>query len=738
MAFLPPLLRSCTLLLLSAAAFATNAAPIPLEPREGQNTPHHAAERQIAFNGDRFLVTWVEQREASLFAVMGRLLDRAGDPISERPFLITTLTHGFVYDVQLIAAEESFALFYTLDSFPRMLRISADGQLLDERTVDIAGYTCNASRTGQFACSGYIGSWQSHPAVVILNEDGSVRGGPYAVGEATDREPQVIASHGDFLALSTTSGVAVARVTGNGVGPRLELTHKPAQYEVVAAEGENGATLLIWSENRVANALRFARISADLSAFTTHEMLIDSAGAVPRALVAEGDGYLLYYSTGTYAEERHLRVIPLDANGHRSGEPRVLGPIDGLSEVAVAASDAAAVSLALGGDRGVVVTSFDHAGPSGTTRHLSLGPERQGAPLLGSGNGRALAVLTTRSGLTESVRGGYVDHNGPVTWGELTPQTLATRELPRNWSEYLLLHRQDKRLYATTISHDGVATGDPVFVGEMSTDLDDVEAEPAAVWAGGHWAVVWPRASGHFSYAAITLEGVVSEPRELIPNVPLPPGYSRWFRNLALSWDGINLLLAWAQYQPPPCMQPECAQGPLEVYATRLTMAGDFIDMPMKVDAGGGDIDAEATLSIATNGYGFLVTASATATLLDTHLGALRVAQITPLASSGVASDVTWDGRDYVIAYRRRVSTDQWRLVVMRLDAHGTFKRSLETGTRAPGSEADSPPSITAIWPGETLIALQEADFLSGAGAYLYRESDLLPQPPRLRRRASR
>jgi hypothetical protein len=263
----------------------------------------------------------------------------------------------------------------------------------------------------------------------------------------------------------------------------------------------------------------------------------------------------------------------------------------------------------------------------------------------------------------------------------------------------------------------GVAAGSASFVigrGRIS--------DRPAVWNGREFFVVW--SEPELYSATVSTAGVVSEPAKLMN------GYDSLDSPPEVGWDGKHYLLML----PSDTSRCDCqdAKSLIKFYtfASDRTMLGENFFFANFLDA-----------HLAGSGHDFMVTyVHYPVTLLTSEVAARRViaTDAVPQIEAAVplfqwfgpmSSSITWNGTDYVAAWRYGAASTWW-LSEARVSASAFPARRL-TASGIPDRQIA--PAIAANAAGESVIAVSEA-LTPGEPVRLrsYAESEIAALPPPL------
>jgi hypothetical protein len=722
--------RTFLLLLLSLTSLSLGAAGRELAAPFPAPTSYVTTGPQVAFAAGRFLTVWQEDMGHLGAPIMAAFSGVTGHRTSAQAFPLELPATASAYGMRLISTGDSFTLFWR-DNLQGMLmaHIDLQGRVISIHTVPIPGHVPSAY------------AWNGTHFLAIEQRNGNE-----AVGTIFDREGRVVrgaidipfltyayditVANGEFVAVTSGwDGIHVQTITTDAVQKHksIERTNGPGDpYRVtpgVATPKGNGDVLVVWAggspEQHVVKSITFRRDGT----LSGPSVLATQRGvSLPLEVTRTSAGYVAAYKN-IDGEDVTLWTVRMDANGARTAAPvKAQMPID-LGASAAANNNVILVAHPKPGHppTGLLATTIEEDGQARAPEVLSIGWSRQTQPILSAGGGRVLAAWSESDddGYTVRVADTAVDTSVIVANG-----VLAARELFWNGTHHLVVHRDDTRILATRIGPDGSVFDDqPIVIGTSTATGWGLPA--SVVWTGDYWLVAWNDGE-HLRVADVSRGGFASVPRTLDVHPPLPEEWVRTVGSPFLGFDGKHVLLVWNEAQSPGCpMFPPCIGAELRTFARPVTRDGAPTGNGLELD-----IRYGAAVSIASSGREFLVLAGTRAIVLDGDQGALRQVATRDLFDwFSTTSDVTWDGRDYVVAMRYRGV--QWHLSLRRLDA-GLNDVTAPRGAPTLAPDVHEPPSVAAPFSGDAVIGVQEGTIETGVRATVYRESDLalLPAPP--------
>ena len=252
----------------------------------------------------------------------------------------------------------------------------------------------------------------------------------------------------------------------------------------------------------------------------------------------------------------------------------------------------------------------------------------------------------------------------------------------------------------------------------INLDRNVSEFGTAVAWNGVSYLAVWVNAypytlAGRFIGSDGTAGAKFSIPMT-INNYELVEA-----RNPALAWDGRQFLIAFGTAYQIPCSTLCGAPGSQEIRLVRLSAAGSLLDKtPYRI------LKAESA-RVATSGSEFLLLTSDyysfSTAVVHGDANGLSVSAPTMTVQDARASDVTWDGAYYDVAWTGIGGF----LRLWRLDRGGHAAQKLFT------AGPDGAPSVAANDAGEVAIGLAESALPSNLSrARIYFDSELQPVPP--------
>lgn len=731
---MPTPARSFLLLLVSVATLTLGAAGRELAPRVLAPTSYHTLPPVIAFSGDRFLTIWRENMGDIGAPIMGAFSDASGHRISPRSFPLDLPPISNPTSLRLIGVDDGFALFWLdITRGSQMARIDREGRVTDIRRLPLPTY--NHSR---FA-------WNGTHFLAIVQRSATYD----AEGYLFDREGQLVrqvipipydtytmdiaVSNGEFVVFTTGwEGLFAQTITTAGLTRHVQVeaaqgttatAYRP--QSVVSTPIGNGDVLFVWTAGTPSQAHLKSAIHRANGSVTAPSLLATHVGIMrPLEVLRAGETYVVSFTTAEPGLVNPTQwSMRLDAAGAKIGEAVALdAPI--TFEGSAAASNGVIVvayPTALYPARVATVAIGPDAQPR-TPELMSIGFSRQTQPILAAGAGMVLASWTEIVDDAAAVRAATVNADGePLSATHVAPAFLAAREISWSGVHHLIVHRDLTRLMATRVGADGqVVDEQPIVIAHVTQFGWDPRA--SVVWTGNHWMVVWTDGD-HLHVVDVTSGGFSSARRTLAVHDPLPdPTWSRRVHPPALAFDGRHALLVWTEQQSAPCdIFMPCESGSTRTFAKLLTRDGVPVGNALEVENPSG-----FALSVASSGDDFLVLAGTRATLIEGGRNVLHATATRNLFEWPASTDVTWDGRHYVVALRYRVANRY--LAVRRLD------RSLHDATAPRGAQTlapdeQAPPSVAAPFRGDSIVGIQEGTAADGVRAVVYREAEMAPLP---------
>jgi hypothetical protein len=657
--------------------------------------------------------------------MMAALSDSEGRRISERAVPLD-LPPVDPHAARLIGAGDRFALFWLNAAGPaRVALIDLDARVTEIHTLELPRYdSASFAWNGTHFLAVIRRGFNTPGEAFLLELDGRAVHGPIPVPESTVGT-DVIAVDGRFVLVSTNTGAAYVRTIGKDGA--TEWTHIPALRGTgtyaVAAPAPAGGVLVVWSAwNGNGSDLMSAIRRADGTATAPQTIATDAGSIWPREVLAAAGGYVVAFTTETSGVPARW-VVRLDAAGAKAAEPLELGERAVSRTITGGAANGKVMLLAETPPVRTIAIGAD-AQPR-TPELMSIRPSRQTQPILSAGGGRVLAAWTEIAMPAAAVRGATLDASGePLGVTHIAPAFTTARELAWNGVHHLVVHRDLTRLMATRVTADGVPIDEqPIVLAPFAMYGWNTAATVA--WTGDQWMVVW---SDHNQLWMVKVSrgGIASLPRPLQVHPALPgPDWARFVDPPSIASDGKRVLLIWRESHTEPCGMPGCGNWDNKTFAARLTPDGEPFGNTLELELAAGS----GSVSIATSGEEFMALAGTRAFVVAAGEPALRVAATREVFGLHGTTDVTWDGREYVVALRYRLVHDYLGLI--RLDREAKpVAAPRATGTLRP--DWSEPPSVAAPFPGAAIIGVQEGTIAEGVRAAVYLESDLsaLPAPP--------
>jgi hypothetical protein len=685
-----------------ALAAGRELAPRPLIPKRD-----FIGNIAVASAGGRFLTAWV-MRDGGADAIYGAISDANGQRLSPAAFLVAETDGYSQVSIDAVGTEDSFALFWTDGTqAARMTDVDLDGNVLRTRALAlpsaervIAAWDGERFLAAVFRRSQYT----NRSLAAFVARDGTILRDDLLLER--NAAPQHIAVHGDGFLVFSTGRDFFAHVVGNDGAVTQRIAGDPA-FDVVSAPIGDGRLLVAYAMGDGQLRAAVWKDGAKLTETTvTVERFHSLAGILP------GDGRHLL----AFIAEETLHTVELDDTATRTAEPlpagtefryargaandRVLFVPHSYQSVPV--QPPGVVSVAIRRDRAATAKEVQ-----------SVRPAPQSHVLVGAGGGSMIAAWNEQTLEGESrVRTAHIDRNFETAGvRELAPGALAIRSLAWNGTEYLAVYATpSSELVAMRVAYDGDPIGEPVLLGEAYT------TRAAVTWAGDRWAVAWASSEGYpfIHYRTVSRSGVAAPLQELHVN-------DNVVLDVALAFDGSRVHLAWveapeAYFERPPGYA---------VFTTRLRRNGRAADTaPLTIPT-----ESPRELAMATNGDQVVLLIDAmnrtSLHVIDADTRQL-VSTRTLHEGYGSASDVKWDGDEFVAAVRY-LDGGRAYAEVRHLGDDGTADEDpciIETLAR--GELQVSVASSPAY---DAVLGLQESDAASGPRAVIHPEREMFRLP---------
>ena len=702
--------RSLSLVLVPLLLIATNtfAAGRELAPRGAAPTSYQVRDARVGFAGERFLTVWIEDMSRIGTHLMGAFSDASGRRVTPIAFPIANSFRGRA--LQLVGTGDSYALFWR----------DADNRVYLS-DIDLTG---RMTRTTELALPPFIDlhvAWNGtrffaavrHPVLATYSAEGLLLS---RSGEILKRDLPIddfaYAFHaiadGDGFAAATSGfeGVFAYRITGNGdvTEYAIDETRSATAYVSTATDG---ALLVTWPTNE---ELRATVVSAS-GTVQPHQVLASTPQPTHLLHVRRvNDKHLITYIKIVENTYSGIATITRNADGTFTLPNSVAGRFSASVLTPVIAASSAQVSFGVFAQPSpypapLMSVAIANDATASEPEFVSVSRTRQAQPILGSNGANLLAAWSDIQGSAAYVRTSPLSAEGsPLSDHIAAPAFVATRELPSNGSEFLVVQSRDDKLLATRVAHDGTPIdAEPIVLGEHTQAWWTLDA--AVAWAGDRWIVAWERFDR--MQLAIVRNGVVTTSSLWVGD--------KTATKPVLGFNGSTLLLVWNELVLQQCWFPICPDGTRRTVAARLTPDGVFLDLePLEIPF------TWSATSIATSGEEFLVLGETTATIIDAS-AAPRILESRRIFNWPATGDVTWDGSSYAVALRYLGA--RWHLSVTHLD------RDLNVVGAPVGTPTLAPDLFLAPSIARSLVVVQEGDPAGGARAVVYSEAEMLPLP---------
>jgi len=381
----------------------------------------------------------------------------------------------------------------------------------------------------------------------------------------------------------------------------------------------------------------------------------------------------------------------------------------------------------------VVATSFalDNDLSDPRTDILSNATRRQASPAVASDGFDFRAVWSDQTAETQAVTTARVSRDG-------SPLDGSGRDLMRvngfmgaiavayGASNYVVVWHHYQQLWAQRFT----PSGDPVDSAPILLRSGLKAPLQLTVTSDGtRFFIVWAN-GGRIFGGFLMPDGTMTEARQLSPDAV---NSTEVHTDPDVAWDGVRFLLVWTSYYPslfPVIPLPSNTQ------AIRLTADGSPMDGAATRITATRTMSAGARAHVASNRAGeFLITTDeenvVTAHRVRGDSSELQIDSAIPIFTwwNSVASDVVWDGRDYVVSWRYGFYAERAWIGTTQVASSGSAFSPLviETGT----PDVLTAPAISSNDLGDTFVVVSEMHGDSArARGYFTNEMSQTPPPP--------
>jgi hypothetical protein len=707
----------------------------------------------VATNGSSFVTVWSMDAGAGGFHVFASVADGQGKTMSSGA--VHLLSGNSIYSVQVISFGDNYLLSWT-----------------DER--DLSSHAAEITPALQIVRSFILPArgrlaWNGTNLLLVapspryrgylLNRDGTiVRDDVQVLGAGSQFD--VAAAGADFVVLTWgQSGVTVARLSPVGAprAPQMvtvdsastNLNEPRPTSAAIASLGNEVVvawTRSVYGDNFAPQELWTAAIQPD-GAITRTKLPTGSEAGTDRVILApNGNSYLLFALIGR--KNPYGRPYPASQVVFRldrtaspiDNQPQLITDIDSRFITAVAVANAVAYAAILQSPLAnlgrsfhrVIAYSFpvEQATNQSPEEVLSILPRRQSTQAIATDGVGYLGVWTEQTTERDYVSAGRIASNGTpldTTSVELTLSggTTGGHDVAFGGSTYLVIWVDKFTLFARRITELGVIL-DPTPI----TISNKVEPSGVvAIWNSRDFLVAWSQA-GRIYGTFVGTDGNFAPVHVLSAETPsFSGGVPAVHRDPDVAWDGSHYLLVWNSTAPTGIICT-CPPPPIDLYAGILAGDANPLGSAMIVESNA------KRIRVASSGSDFLALEETytgiSVRMMSANGAALRIEPPRSIFEwpFGVESEVSFDGNDYIIAWRYGIWTlSPWRLGTTWIASDGAAfdRRMAETLLPEIG-----PPSIAAKNPAETLVALSEIPSSIGTARIRgYFVSEMAPMPER-------
>jgi hypothetical protein len=687
-------------LLILLIALPLFAAGHDITPPTYGISPYFASDPVVASNGDGFLTLWSAYLPNAGPFVYGSIADAHGKTVTPKALIVTA--QATVLQV-FPSGHDYVALLMDRWGAYRVARIAADGRLLSLSGGARSSMSGSRSRIA-FDGSHFFLVADSFPNIVAITVDmnGSVSERIIVPGVYSTRGLDVTyAGNAFFVTWSDAGGVYLQRFQADGspIAPKVVLANQTAGAVAVASNGNNVGIV------EGTNPLSAAIVGLDGA------ILAQSRGpeaTTPLALTWNGTAYV---TTGqTYALRIDERAVFLD-------------PPVAISAARNAASNGKlvyAVSPNVNGYPGVFGVAIDTTNGIKASDPATLSVmlrRQQVAGLASDGVGFLSTWIDQPSGSERHESTMYLSPDGIP----LDPQQtdLDADTLSANTSVAF-----GASVYLVAWQRGGDVVARRVRPGTGSLDAEAIVVAPNAsigdrsvAWDGHRFIVV--SFVGGSAYASFVDEqgGVTAPAKVRNPNIT--------GTTAQVAWDGKHYLLASTIYGGTICT---CPSVPVGAEVTQFNQDGSVL---VSIS-----IPSAPRFHIASSGHGdaLLVVDKTYPSIVDAyriHDDAEKLSLDTPVrlfnAFGPIASDVTWNGTSYTVAWHTGFDNSWWLSTVTVFPQTVINQRTVFVGP--PDSSAYV--AVAANANGSAVMTLTEVPMDAGiARVRAYAERELANTPP--------
>jgi hypothetical protein len=551
----------------------------------------------------------------------------------------------------------------------------------------------------------------------------------------------------DFiLTLFANNGLFVERVSPEGEirspGP-IALDSRSTGRVTTSSSGDSSLT--VWTTvSPGGTEVWTTAIARDGTVLGRSKLPWQPAGEVVGLTVTPISGsYLIILTTrratGNYTAELETSVMRIGADA---------APLDGAPLVVASGSAAAPflgsiaannkrlyavnVEQLVTGSR-VVATSFalDNGLSDPRTDILSNVTRRQASPGVASDGFEFRAVWSDQTAETQAATTARVSRDGSPLDGSgrdlmRVNGSMGSMAIGYGAANYVVLWHHFEQLWAQrfTPSGDPVDSAPILLRSGMHGPL-----QLAVTSDGSRFFIVWVN-DGRIFGGFLMPDGTMTEARQLSPD-PVNAEPSEGHTDPDVAWDGSRFLLVWTSYYPP--LFPVLPY-PTDIQAIRLTADGAAIDGAAVRITATRLLSPDARAHVASNRAGeFLITTDennvVTAYRVRGDSSALQIDSGIPIFTwwNSVASDVTWDGVDYVVAWQYLFNAQHAWLGTTRVATTGSAFSPLFIETGPP--DFLTPPAVASNTLGDTFVVISEV-LGDSARARGYFTNEMSPTPP--------
>jgi hypothetical protein len=642
--------------------------------------PYPVSSPRVVSNGSTFLTTWIASVPQGSPNLYGSLSDPNGNALGDSFLIVQSAYDSYVMVVGGKYLASTRQAIYEVD--PASVR----------KIVDLPGIAIASTGTSFLCIDSSIENYQSVAYAHIVDRRGATLSRTRIGFIQRTSDVRAIAQENDYL-FFTTFDRNLYRLTT--AGERTRLYELPFGTTTLATN-KGSVLLLRYIYGPPLRAIATVLNDDGTAALTADLPVVDGTTFAGFNVATAGSEYLIVEVCGEPNTGLHNRnvAVRFDSASGTITQTQQVGILESIASSG-RAYFASGIEAAAAGLR-VTGAQLDQSFSTIASHVLSFGKRRQFAPVAAAVGSDFLSVWNDQTADEQAISFARIAQSG----SSFDPAGkdvfrfaggMGEFDVASGGGMYVVVWRWWKQIWAARIAANGTQLdAQPILIHDSAA-----ARSPRVTWAGSSFIVTWiePGAAGVAEVllraAKLNLSGDVGAPRDSYRHVTLAGSETSSIGAMDLIWTGNSILLALQINHAEYSLFPISGKTWIDTRLMRLAPDGAPIDATAVVIA-----DAQGP-SLASNQKGSLL-AYTSPSGLHTAVIPADDREALPVATNSYtwpfaigAFDATWNGSQYVIAFRYGYGA---YIGALFLSPDGVLqeRKALQT------NDADQPLSISA------------------------------------------